>query len=382
MTRLVLAFLLVALVAVTVGLAKRAGGAAGPESSLGNRVAGTKGSTLTQTVEVKVFDTAGELVGPVPMAKVVRTDAEWREVLTEEQYRILRKAGTEAAFCGTLLDNKTNGVYSCAGCGLPMFSSETKFKSGTGWPSFYAPVSETNIVRHEDTSFGMVRTEIECARCGGHLGHVFNDGPAPTGERHCLNSESLSFTAVDDVASLGEVAEAVFAGGCFWCVEAVFEEINGVLSVESGYTGGSGVAKYDLVLTGNTGHAEAVRIVFDPERVSYEDLLRVHFETHDPTTLNRQGADVGTQYRSGVYYTSETQNATAKAYIEKLTKSGKYERPIVTEVQPLDAFHTAEGHHQDYVKKNPNQGYVRAVAKPKVDKVRKNLPELTKPDGG
>ncbi len=158
-------------------------------------------------VQVSVFNKAGELVGPIDVPAVVKTDEQWKQELTPEQFRILRKDGTEAPFCGTLLDNKKQGVYTCAGCKLPLFTSETKFQSGTGWPSFYAPIAGPNITEIVDRSHGMVRTEIECARCGGHLGHVFDDGPRPTGLRYCLNSESLGFTAIEEVASLAEVGE-------------------------------------------------------------------------------------------------------------------------------------------------------------------------------
>jgi len=153
---------------------------------------------------VRVFDRDGALIGPVSMDRVAKSDAEWQQQLSPEQYRIARGKGTEAPFCGTLLDNKRHGVYSCLCCGLPLFSSNAKFNSGTGWPSFFQPIAEENIATHVDRSYGMTRTEILCARCDAHLGHVFDDGPPPTGQRHCLNSESLAFTEESDLAALAE----------------------------------------------------------------------------------------------------------------------------------------------------------------------------------
>ncbi|MCI0360454.1 MAG: peptide-methionine (R)-S-oxide reductase MsrB [Planctomycetaceae bacterium] len=155
-------------------------------------------------VAVHVFDQAGKLVGPLDVPKLALSEAEWQRRLTPEQFRILRSSGTERQFCGTLLDNKKEGVYACAGCGLPLFESGAKFNSGTGWPSFFQPIAPGNVAERADGSHGMERVEINCARCDGHLGHVFPDGPPPTRLRYCLNSESLRFVPSEQVGSLAE----------------------------------------------------------------------------------------------------------------------------------------------------------------------------------
>lgn len=156
-------------------------------------------SDVPDTVTVRLVQPDGEPGPPQKMPAVKKSDAEWRAQLGDEAYKVLRSAATERPFCGALLNNKQEGIYFCAGCGLPLFTSRHKFESGTGWPSFYAPFAKENIVEERDLSYGMVRTEIHCARCGGHLGHVFEDGPAPTGLRYCLNSVSLVFKSFDQI---------------------------------------------------------------------------------------------------------------------------------------------------------------------------------------
>ena len=344
-------------------------------------------------VHVHVFNRQGQLVGPVEAKPVTLSDSQWKQRLTPEQYRVLRSKGTERAFCGTLLDNKKSGVYSCAGCGLPLFSSDAKFNSGTGWPSFFQPIAAENVREIADHSHGMTRIEIVCARCEGHLGHVFPDGPPPTGQRHCLNSESLVFTPMENLASLADptadqvgssstegkpaTATAVFAGGCFWCTEAAFEQLAGVSDVESGYIGGSREsANYQAVCTGSTGHAEAIRITYDPRQISYDQLLDVFFDAHDPTQLNRQGADIGTQYRSAIFAGSDQEKQAAQAKIKKLNAAGKFPRPIATTLEPLSEFFPAEDYHQGYAQQHPDQPYIQSQALTKACKVREKHPRL------
>ncbi|MGB7157868.1 MAG: bifunctional methionine sulfoxide reductase B/A protein [Tepidisphaeraceae bacterium] len=336
-------------------------------------------------VYVRVIDLGGKLSEPVVMPKVVRTEAEWKQRLTPEQFRITRTSGTEAAFCGGLLKNKEAGLYLCIGCDLPLFRSDAKFESGTGWPSFFQPVASENVREKPDFAHGMVRTETVCARCDSHLGHLFDDGPRPTGLRFCMNSESLKFVKNEDLKSVGETvaqtktAQLVIAGGCFWCVEAVFEEIDGVHDVISGYAGGDKAsANYQAVSSGSTRHAEAVKIIYDPARVTPEQILKVHFATHDPTTKDRQGNDVGPQYRSTIFYANDQEKQLAEAFLADVSDSKAFKSPIVTTLEPLTAFYPAESYHQNYVCRNPAAGYVRSVALPKVEKVRSKFKEMLK----
>jgi peptide-methionine (S)-S-oxide reductase len=183
-----------------------------------------------------------------------------------------------------------------------------------------------------------------------------------------------------DVAPTAEPQTAVLAGGCFWCVEAVFKEVEGVLEVTSGYSGGTPqTADYETVCSGRTGHAEAIEVRFDPNRVSYGQLLKLFFSVaHDPTQLNRQGADQGRQYRSAIFSTDEEQKRVAEAYIRQLNAAGAYDKPIITEVAPLEAFYQAEAYHQDYAERHPMQPYVMFTSMPKVAKLRKHFADRLK----
>ena len=359
-----------------------------------SRSDGSERKTTMTTLRLMKED--GTLSEPVEAPKLVLSEEEWKKRLTPEQFRIARSAGTERPFCSGFLNNKGTGVYACVGCNLPLFKSDTKFESGTGWPSFFQPIAKENIAEKTDVSHGMTRVEVNCARCDSHLGHVFEDGPLPTGLRFCINGEVLKFIPTAELKSIAEKipttkpataartgsasrAEAVFAGGCFWCVEAVFEELDGVIEAVSGYAGGSKEsANYEAVSSGTTLHAEAVKIVYDPAKISYDKLLEVHFATHDPTTLNRQGNDVGPQYRSAIFYASDQEKELAKAFIADLAESKAFKGPIVTTLEPLTAFYDAEKYHQNYACQNLNQGYIRGIALPKVQKVREKYKDLLK----
>ena len=328
-----------------------------PKGPLGLPLSPAHSAPDAPLVSVRLLDGEGRATGPLKLPAVVRGDAEWKARLTDEQFRILRGHGTERAFCGLLWDHHDPGTYVCAGCSLPLFDSDAKFESGTGWPSYWAPVAKDNVLEKVDRAYGMIRTEILCARCGGHLGHVFPDGPPPTGLRYCLNSESLVYVPRTRLANEPEgahtAATAYFAAGCFWGVEEAFRTLPGVTATAVGYSGGRAPdATYEQVCSGTTGHAETVRVNYDPQRVSYSDLLEAFFGCHDPTQKDRQGPDHGTQYRSALFTLGEEQAALARATIAKRMASGTFANPIVTEVEPFSAFVMAEDYHQQYLLKS------------------------------
>ena len=290
--------------------------------------------------------------------------------LTEEEEDVIVRKGTEAPFSGEYDRFDAEGIFTCRRCGAYLYRSEDKFDAHCGWPSFDDEI--LGSVERTDDADG-IRTEIKCRRCGAHLGHVFlGEALTPKDTRHCVNSLSMRFVPKERAES--GTRYAYFGGGCFWCTEATFGIIRGVVSAVPGYAGGeTDEPTYEAVSTGITGHAEIVRVGYDPSRISYEALLDVFFASHDPTTPNRQGNDVGTQYRSIILYGNDLDREIAERYISELDAAGIYDRTIVTEIRPLGKFHEAEEYHHDYFKKHPEAAYCQAVIAPKLSKLTAKL---------
>ncbi len=275
--------------------------------------------------------------------------------LTPEEERVIIFKGTEYPGTGIYNNFKDTGVYNCKRCNTPLFDSKDKFNSGCGWPSFDDAIGENvKEVLDEDGR----RTEIICKNCGAHLGHVFR-GEQFTSKntRHCVNSISLHFEPEKKITT----DTAVFASGCFWGTEYYLQQIKGVVDTKPGYMGGDvDNPTYEEVCSGTTGHAEAVRVIFNPDSVTYEELAKLYFETHDPTQVDRQGPDIGTQYRSEIFYFNEDQKRIAENLIRILENKGL---KVATNVTKATDFWVAENYHQDYYIKTGKQPYCHRYIK-------------------
>lgn len=269
--------------------------------------------------------------------------------LTPEEQRVILHKATERPGSGLYNKHFEKGVYTCKQCNAILFRSADKFDSGCGWPAFDAEIA--GAVKRETDADGR-RTEILCANCGGHLGHVFTgEQLTPKNTRHCVNSISLNFTPAEEV----NPGRAIFAGGCFWGVEYYLQTAKGVLSATSGYIGGTREnPTYREVCDKTTGHAEAVEVYFDPAVTSFETLAKLFFEIHNPAQLNRQGPDIGDQYRTEIFYLNDEQKSVAEKLIAQLKKNGM---EVVTKLTPATQFWPAEEYHQDYYFKKGGNPY-------------------------
>lgn len=277
--------------------------------------------------------------------------------LSSEDAKIIINKATEYPFTGLYDKFTEKGTYLCKRCGNALYRSDSKFNSGCGWPGFDEEIKGS--VRRETDADGH-RTEILCASCGGHLGHVFTgEGFTAKNIRHCVNSASLDFVPVRLEA--GRYGTALFAGGCFWGVEYYLQKEPGVVAVVSGYTGGSVKdPTYREVCTGTTGHAETVKVTYDLSRTTYEKLVMLFLEIHDPTQLNRQGPDIGEQYRSEIFYMNREQKELAEKYLAILRAKGLR---VTTAVTKASVFYPAEEYHQDYYFSNDKMPYCHGYTK-------------------
>lgn len=297
-------------------------------------------------------------------SKIKETKTMKYNTLTKEEEQVILHKGTERPHTGIYNDFFEEGTFNCKQCGTELYKSETKFDGHCGWPSFDEEIK--GAVKRIPDADGR-RTEIVCANCGGHLGHVFfGEGFTDKNTRHCVNSVSLSFSPLKAMtknyeADKPETETAIFASGCFWGTEHWMKKQKGVISTDVGYIGGKvSNPTYEQVCSKKTGHAEAVRVVYDPSIVSYEELAKLFFETHDPSQVNRQGPDIGDQYRSEIFYTTEEQKQTSLKLIKLLEQKGI---KVATKLTKAPEFWKAEDYHQDYYEHKGSTPYCHFYTK-------------------
>ena len=305
--------------------------------------------------------------------------------LTEAEKRIILQKGTEYPNTGEYNKHYEDGTYICRQCNQQLYKSSSKFNSNCGWPSFDDEIDgAVNRILDSDGR----RTEIVCSNCTGHLGHVFiGENFTAKNTRHCVNSISMKFIpkeqSIPEIITSKEVTELdtiTFGAGCFWCVEVLFQKLKGVSHVESGYAGGKiKNPTYKMVCQGNTGSVEVAQLVYDPKIISTETLIDIFFHVHDPTTLNRQGNDVGDQYRSVIFYHSTQQKEIAKNVLKRIDSSKLWNEPIVTTIESIYNYSIAEDYHQNYYNNNSStNGYCNMVIRPKVKKFKIKYADLIK----
>lgn len=299
------------------------------------------------------------------MTKTYSKTPEALAKLTAEQRYVTQESGTERPYSGEYDHLFQPGIYVDIVSGEPLFSSDDKYNSGCGWPAFTKPIEEKMVTAHRDVTHGMMRVEVRSTHADSHLGHVFPDGPKDRGGmRYCINSASLRFVprarmeaeGYGDLLPLvadGATETALLAGGCFWGMQDLIRRVPGVVSTRVGYSGGD---VPNATYRDHGTHAEAIEITFDPSKLTYRRILEIFFQIHDPSTLNRQGNDVGTSYRSAIFYENEAQKQTAEALIAEIDASGVWPGRVVTELSPAGDFWEAEPEHQDYLLRYPN-GY-------------------------
>jgi peptide methionine sulfoxide reductase msrA/msrB len=359
--------------AVTLAVVTGCGGGSQPQPEFRTAEIEPAADSPTEPIPASAIEVAAK-----PEKFMKPSEEELRTKLTPVQYQVTQQNGTEAPFTGEYDKHFKPGIFVDVVSGKALFSSLDKYDSGCGWPAFTRPIDQAAVDSKQDKTHGMVRTEVRSSQADSHLGHVFEDGPKDQGGlRYCINSASMLFVPLAELeakghgrhlerfaaaglwplkptAASGKTETVIIAGGCFWGMEELLKKIDGVSDTEVGYCGGENA---NATYRHHPGHAEAIRVVFDPGKIAFKKLLTDwFFRMHDPTTLDRQGNDRGSSYRSTIFFADERQKEVAREAIAEVNKSGRWKDPIVTTIEPIKNWSDAEDYHQDYLKKNPG-GY-------------------------